>query len=454
MNNKTKPSKGMKTFFVIWFGQFISTLGSGLTGFAISIWVYEQTGSVTQYALNILAANLPIVILSPFAGALVDRFNRRIMMMVSDIGAGISTILIWMLLLSGNLEVWHVYLLTALNAAFSSIQWPAYSAATTQLVPKEHLGRASGMVQIGEAVSQLASPAIAGGLYLTVGLSGIVTIDLFTMLAAVGTLLLIRIPDISDTKEVKEKSGSIWREISFGFKYIWERKGLFNLLMYFASLNFLGGFVGPLLTPLLLSYGSTDEVGLVYSTIGAGMLVGTLLMSMWGGPKNRVLGILVPGFLQGIFLAFVAFRESLVLAAVCGFFFMLVNPILNGSSQALWQSKVKPEIQGRVFSVRRLLASFTSPIAILMAGPLVDNLLQPMMNENGALAGTVGALIGVGDGRGTALCMIIVGLLTSLSTLIGFTIPSMRNIQRDLPDAVEDDESIVLLEAEPEPSYT
>src|SRR3990172_2252777 len=162
----------MRVFSVIWFGQLVSTLGSGLTGFALGVWVYQQTHSVTLFALNMLAQTLPNVLLAPIAGALADRWDRRRVMLLSDVGAGLSTLAIALLFLSGRLEIWHVYIVTAVGAACTAFQWPAYSAATTMLVPKQQLGRAGGMVQIGEAMGQLISPALAGALFVAIGLGG------------------------------------------------------------------------------------------------------------------------------------------------------------------------------------------------------------------------------------------------------------------------------------------
>jgi len=180
--------KEMRVFGVIWSGQLVSTIGSGLTGFALGVWIYQKTGSTTLFALNMLAFALPNLLVSPLAGALVDRWDRRWAMIFSDTGAGISTLVVALLFVSQRLEVWQVMLVTAAISAFSTFQWPAYSAATTMLVPKEQLGRASGMVQIGEAISQLISPALAGALFVTAGLGGVVLVDFVTYLFAVGTL--------------------------------------------------------------------------------------------------------------------------------------------------------------------------------------------------------------------------------------------------------------------------
>ncbi len=426
----------MRSFSIIWFGQLISTIGSGLTGFALGVWIYEQTGSVTLYSLSILSFILPSVLLSPLAGALVDRWPRRWVMVMSDAGAGLATLAIWLLLAGGRLEIWHVYVANVFNAAFTTFQWPAYSAATTMLVRKEQLGRAGGMVQIGEAISQLISPAVAGFLFVRFGLNSVVLVDFITFAFAVLTLLAVRIPDPERTAEGKAGQGSLLREMAYGWQYIAARKGLLGLLLYFASINFTFGMIGPLLVPMMLEMATADVIGGVFSAIGLGMLFGTIVMSAWGGPKRRVLGVIGSGIVMSFFLMVLGLKPSLLLIGISGFGAMFVVPIMNGSSQALWQTKTAPDVQGRVFSVRRMIAQFTTPIATVIAGPLADRVFQPLMVEGGPLAASLGQVIGVGPGRGTGLLFIVMGVAALAFSLIAFSIPRIRNVERELPDAV------------------
>jgi len=437
---KQQPAaSGMRIFSVIWFGQLISTIGSGLTGFALGVWIYEQTGSTTLFAMNILAYTLPTLLMSPIAGALVDRWDRRWAMILSDTGAGLSTLVIWLLYSNGHLEIWHIYVATAFIAAFSTFQWPAYSAATTLLVPKKHLGRASGLVQIGEAVSQLISPIVAGALFVATGLNGIILIDFITFGFAVLTLLAIRVPKPEATEDGQEGKGSLLQEAAFGWKYITARRGLLSLLLYFAAINFASGFFGPLLVPMMLDLAEPDTMGMVFSIVGLGMLAGTLIMSAWGGPKKRILGILVPGALMGLTTIVMGLRPSLVLIGASGFMMMLFMPVLNGSSQALWQSKTAPDVQGRVFAARRMLAQFTQPISLILAGPLVDRVFQPLMVEGGRLAPTVGKIIGVGPSRGTGLLLILMGIFVFVISFAAYAYPRLRMVEEELPDHIADE---------------
>lgn len=438
-----KYSRGMKVFSVIWFGQLVSTLGSGLTGFALGVWIYQETGSTTLFALNMLAYALPNLLVSPFAGVIADRFDRRWVMMLSDSGAMMGTLIVLTLLIGGKLEIWQIYIATAVYSAANAFQWPAYSAATTMLVPKSQLGRAGGMVQIGEAISQLVSPAVAGVLFVTIGLKGIIYIDFATFLAAIGSLILVRIPRPKGTVEETAGKQPMLKEAIFGWKYIVARPGLLGLLLIFASTNFLSGLWNPLLGPMVLDMTDPQMLGFLASLIGVGMLLGTLVMSTWGGPKKRIHGVL--GFLMigGVFTMLLGLRPSIPLMAAAGFGMMFVHPIVNGSSQALWQSKVAPAVQGRVFAVRRMIAWSTLPLAYITAGPLVDKVFKPLMIEGGALSTSLGAVIGVGPSRGTGLLIVLIGLATVLVTASGYLQPRIRNVEDELPDFVDEEGEII-----------
>jgi MFS family permease len=441
-----KRISGLRAFYVIWLGQLVSTLGSGLTGFALGVWIYQRTDSITLFAINTFIYGGVSVVVSPFAGALVDRFNRRWIMILSDAGAGVTTLVIWLLLLNDSLQIWQILLIGGFNAAFTSFQFPAHSAATTMLVPREQLGRAGGMVQIARALSNLVAPALAGFLLLSIGLEWILAIDIAAFLFAVATLLIISIPEPERSVDGKAGQDRILKEIRFGWNYITQRKGLLHWMLYIAALNFGAGLIFPLGTPLMLDLGNAQQVGFANSAIGVGMLLGTLIMSIWGGPKRRIYAVLGSAVWLSFFIMLMGARPSLPLIAIAGFLQMLAIPILNGSSQAMWQTKIPPDIQGRVFSVRRVIGQFTYPIAALVGGPLVENVLQPMMEEGGALSSSFGRLIGVGDGRGTAVLFVFMGLFILLVTLFASFNRTLVNTEIDIADA-----EIIEKQAGPQP---
>jgi MFS family permease len=431
-------NRGVRTFLVIWFGQLISLVGTNMTGFALGVYVYQQTGSVTQFALISLFVTLPTILLSPFAGALVDRWDRRTVLIMSDTGAGLSTLVIFLLLASGRLEVWHIYLATGISSAFSAFQWPAYSASTALLVPKEHFGRASGMTQLSEAAAQIIAPAIAGAIVVTIGVQGVIFIDFVTFGFAVLTLLLVAIPRPERSAESEQVRGTLWSEARYGWDYIRIRYGLLGLLILFATLNFSMSIVGVLLTPMILSLGNAALLGTLMSVGGSGMLVGSLVMSAWGGPKRKIIGVLGFEFITAGMILLGGLRPSPVLIGVAMFAGFFCFPIIQGSSDAIWLRKVAPDVQGRVFSIRRMIAWSAQPIAFLIAGPLADYVFEPLLAQDGALADSFGRVIGVGEGRGIGLILVLLGLLGMVSVLIAYSYPRIRYVEDELPDVVQE----------------
>jgi DHA3 family macrolide efflux protein-like MFS transporter len=429
-------SRGMWVFVLIWFGQLISLIGSGLTSFALGVWVYETTDSATSYALVILATMAPGILLSPLAGTLVDRWDRRWAMILSDIGAGLSTLIIFLLFTSGQFELWHILMATAASSAFGAFQWPAYSAATTLLVPKEHYGRANGIVQLGQAIAYIASPALAGFLVVQIQIQGVVLIDFATFAFAVLTLLFVRIPSPETTAEREVGKASFLREAAYGWAYLTARPGLLGMLTLFALLNFLLGVVMALFTPMVLSFTDADVLGTMTSIGASGMLFGGLVMSIWGGPKCRIHGMLGFLLLAGLTISVSGLRPSvpLVTAAAFGFFFCF--PIVSASSDAIWQSKVAPDVQGRVFATRSMVAMSTMPLAYILAGPLADGVFEPLLATGGSLAGSIGPVIGGGQGRGIGLMFMLMGMLTMLATVGGYLHPRIRLVEDELPDVI------------------
>jgi MFS family permease len=432
-------SRGRWTFAMIWLGQLVSLVGSGLTSFALGVWVYQTTDSVTAYALIVLCTMAPNILFSPLAGALVDRWDRRQAMILSDTGAGLSTLAVILLLGSGRSELWPIYVATAASSAFSAFQWPAYSAATTLLVPKKHLGRANGMVQLSQAIGYIAPPALAGFLVAKIQVQGVILIDLVTFAFAVLTLLFVRIPRPEPIAEGQAGKSSLLREIAFGWTYLTARPGLLGILIVFAFTNFLLGLVMALFTPMMLSFADADVVGGVTSFGASGMLVGGALMSIWGGPKRRIYGLLGCLLLEGAALFVGGLRPSAPLIAAAAFVFFFGFAISSASSDTIWQSKVAPDVQGRVFATRSAIAMSSMPLAYVLAGPLADEVFEPLLAGGGPLTGSIGRIIGTGQGRGIGLMFILMGALTVLVTIGGLLYPRIRLVEDELPDVITDE---------------
>ena len=424
----------MKIFILIWFGQLMSMIGSGLTRFALGVWVYQHTGSVTLFALISLFATLPYVVISPIAGALVDRWNRRWVMIISDSGAGIATLILTTLLFTDRLEIWHIYLITSASSLFGAFQHPAYIAATTLMVPKRYLMRVSGMIQLENAISQLLAPMLAGILIVTIKLHGIILIDFATFIFAVVTLLVVKFPHLDSKITKKEGKNSVLQEAILGWTYLTARPGLLALLLFFTTNNLLGGVAGVLITPLVLSFASPTELGMIISIGGIGMLFGSLVISTWGGPPRHINAVFGFMFLSGLCVVAAGLRASVPLLIVASFLAFFGIPITNGSSQIIFQKKVAPQMQGRVFAFNLAFRTASSPIAYVIAGPLADRIFEPLMAVNGPLASTIGRIIGTGDGRGIALIFIVMGFLTMLVTIAAYQYFPLRFVEDNLPD--------------------
>ena len=432
-----RAHSGMKGFAVVWIGQFISLLGTAMTTFALTLWAYETTGKATPLALIGFFFLLPMVVLGPFIGVVVDRSNRKLMLMVSDLAAAAITLIVLGLHAAGRLEMWHLYLTSFLAGAFQGFQWPACSVVVTLMLPKDQYARASGMLEMGSNASYVLGPLAAGALIGPLGLEGILVIDLLTAALAVAALTFVNIPQPAFPDGPKDPEEKWVQQILFGFRYIFARRSLLGLQTVFLGANFFSGLSFAVLAPMILARTGNDE--LVYGTVlsaGAfGGVIGGLAMGAWGGSRRRIHGVLLGWFCSGILgdLVLGIGRSASVwmIGAFLGVFF---SPMINGCNQAIWQAKVPPHIQGRVFTVRQFIAFSVLPLASLAAGPLSDHVLEPAMAAGGFLEPLFGWLVGSGAGAGMALLCAVSGILAALTGLAGYLSPMIRHVESILPD--------------------
>jgi hypothetical protein len=318
------------------------------------------------------------------------------------------------------------------------------------MLDKSQYSRAYGLQSITETAAGIFAPILGGLLYTTIGLQNVLLIDVVTFLAAIGTLLVVHIPRPIVTEEGrKSRSGNLWNEVTYGFRYIFSRPSLFGLQMVFFFINLTGTFGFTVMAPMLLSRtmnpaipelvsGDKILLGFLQGVGAVGGLLGGILLSTWGGPKKRVYGVLGSMALESLLgIAVLGIARAPIGWAFGMFMSSLFMPLLNGSNQAIWQSKIAPDIQGRVFAVRRLIAQVTSPIAMLLAGPLADRVFEPGMMEGGALAGTFGWLVGTGPGAGMALMMVFAGILGTIVAVTAYSIRMIRDVETILPDHVQ-----------------
>ncbi len=436
LKNRHSLLGGTRAFGAVWFGQVISFIGSGLTSFALGVWVLQKTGEITKYALISMFFVLPGVLLGPLAGTLIDRWDRRKAMLISDLGAGISTLSIAVMYLLGGLPVWYIYVAVFMSGAFGSLRMPSMQAAMTQMIPRKNIGRASGMMEIVQIGEFLIAPAIAGGLMGKIGLAGVIMIDFTSFLFAITILLFVRIPRAEATAEGRAGRGSMLQETIYGWKYIMARPGLAALTLLFALSSFTTEMTVVLFTPLILSFASTAQLGMAMSLCASGFLAGGLLMSVWGGPQRRIRVVIPFMILLGLFSALIGLRASAGLIIISGFLSTLCVPIISSSNQVIWQKKVAADVQGRVFAIRRTITLSTPLLTYVVAGPLTDRVFEPMMAVNGPLAGSIGQILGTGSGRGIGLLFVAMGLPLVLITAVSCLFPHLRRVEDDLPDAV------------------
>jgi MFS transporter, DHA3 family, macrolide efflux protein len=425
----------MSKFLIIWFGQAVSLIGSGLTSFALGIWVYQQTGSVMNFGLIALLAALPTLLVSPFSGVVVDRFNRRIIMLLSDLAEGMSILALAVLFFTHRLALFEIYLLVALGAIAGAFRVPSYMALMSQIVEGRQIGRASGLMQLGPAAAQILSPVLAGALIGSIGFQGIFLFDAITFLFAIVTLITVSVPPSSflATKTAQTRP-SLLNEAMEGWSYILARPGLSGLLVFFALLNITFNSSEILLVPMILGFANTAVLGRIMSIGAVGFVAGGLLISAWGGTKKRVHGLLCFSLVYSAGLVLGGLRPSPILVSAALFLALFQAPMINACSQAIWQTKTPHDIQGRIFAARMMTVSAATPIAFFVAAPLADQVFEPLLKNGGYLAQTCGRFIGTGAGRGIALFLVLNGLAAMVISAGCFFNRRLWRVEDELED--------------------
>lgn len=430
--------RSFRPFFIIWVGQLIAITGTEILGFSMSVWVYQTSGSVTQFTLLILCNLLPRIFLSPVVGVLVDRWNRKWIMVAGNSLVVLVSFTLYLLVSNDVLVVSHLYILSIFASSFLAFQGPALKASISTLVPPKHFSRAAGITQMASGTSVIIAPSVAGVLLGVIGLQGIVLINIGTLLFSVTALLFVRIP----SPEKKHVTASVLQDFTFALKFLHDRPGLFRLFLLFGFNLFIENSIIMLFTPLMLHIASPELLGFGLSFAGCGVLLGGLTMGTWGGPSQRVLGIIVFMYLQGCVLMVFLFGQVspnviVMLAAGGAFVFMFCSPFIRAMNQATFQVKVAPDVQGRIFALLEMSVMLVMAVAYPLIGPLADKVFEPLMAEGGELAGTAGLIIGVGDGRGIALMFILFGILNIIMASFCLFSSGLRNLEKDLPDAVQ-----------------
>ena len=408
--------KSFKSFLVLWGGQFFSILGSGLSAFGLSVWLYNETGAATPFAMSFLCNLLPGIIFAPVAGSFADRKNRKMILVATDSLDALLKVLMVGLLLTGSMRVWMVYPILFLSSTFSTFQAPAYSASIPMLVEEDKLSKANGLIQMSNAAQSMIAPALAGALYPFLGLSGLLMIDFGTFLIGIFTALITKIPQ--SVAEATESKGMklIVKDFGAAMKLIREKNGFLTVIIVFSILNFVANIAMVLVGPMVMANYSSVEFGNVETIYAAAMLLGGLLATVMPKAKNLFGAMFAILSISGVGLIVSGFTPYWIIIGVGMFIFFLGVPYANTLFQTGLQTSFDSNSLGRVGSLISALLKIASPLACIFSGPIIDNVLEPFMSNNGTFGyEVIGNYIGTGAGRGIGLMFIICGVV--LSTL-------------------------------------
>lgn len=426
---------GLGKFGLIAFGQMLSFTGSTLTGFALPLWVYTQTGDLLLFGLTGVLSALPNIIVSPFAGAIVDRFDRRKLMIGADCACMAMLSVLLLLVFSGQMQLWNMMLVFGLVACAVTFQRVAFQSAVPQIVPKRYLGHANGMMQSAIGAANFIAPLFGVALLAFFGLQGILLFDIVSYVFAIGIVLAIRFP--AATPDVNE---SLWDEVRGGFRFSMRNRSFRAMLVYFAMINLFLTPILSLVNPMVLSFATLQEVGIAAGVAGAGGVLGGLVMSIWGGPRVRRMDtIRWLTVVMGCCALVAAWRPNLVL--ICAGTFMISASIIlgNGIVMTIIQTKVPARMQGRVIAIDTMISTVTAPIGFGVLAPQGTALMEWLMREFPTFESMTHAVLGEGGGRAIALVYVLCGLVSILLVLVTLRWRTLTHFDDDVPDARPDD---------------
>ena len=433
---------GVKAFRVLWAGQSFSLLGSGMTRFAVMIWAFQVEGTATALALLGFFNCLTYIIASPFAGVLVDRWDRRRVMILSDLGGGLATLFLLIIFRLGRLELWHLYLAVGTVGVFEAFQEPAFSASISLLVPRQDFTRSNAMLGLGRSAARMLSPAFAGLLLPLAGLGVVMLVDLISLGLALLGLILVRIPPPAASAAGRQARGAFRHELKFGACYILERSGLRGLLLTFFLVNLFGTLTYfAVLSPMILARtgGSEVTLGLVRTVMGLGGIAGGLAVTAWGGSRNKTRTYLVSVMLSFLVCdAMMGLSQSAGGWIAAGLMAEFSIAFIVSPYYAIWQEQVPTDVQGRVFAMREMVQVASQPLGYLAGGLLADQIFEPFMLGGAGLAASLAHLVGSGPGSGMAVMFLFTSLFGGLTGLLGLLSPAIRKLDARSPDINEE----------------
>jgi len=437
---KTPENKLSGNFLFVWLGQLISSIGSGLSAFALGIYVFEKTHTATSYSLIILFAFLPSFLLRPIGGTLSDRIDRRLLMIIGDLGSALGLVFILIMMYAGAEDLWIIYLGVAVSSLFVAVQNPAYKASVTDLLDAESYSKASGLMQLAESSRFLISPIIAGFLLGFLDIRNILIIDILTFLVAIAAVFWVR-KDLNAGKRVEnEKNKQSFRsDLTEGFRYTFSRKGLLWLLCITSLITFFVGFLQSLFGPMVLAFSDSRTLGITLTLMATGMLVSSFLIGAFSKTKNQLSILSISLAIAGVFYALLGVSTSILFITFSGFLFFFALPFINTSLDVLIRNNVENSIQGRVWSIVSLISQSGMVLAFCIAGLLADFVFNPLFETQGFFSSTIGQIIGTGQGRGIGFMFILSGVFIVILAVIISRLNVLKELDLILREEVKID---------------
>lgn len=423
MNN---TNRSFSKFLILWAGEFISAIGSGLTSFGLGVYVFTRTGSASAMALVTLLAFLPSLLLGAAAGVLADRYDRRLLMVAGDSLSALGLIYILFCMFRGDAKLWQICIGVTVSSVFSSLMEPAYKATVTDLLTQEEYAKASGLVQVAGSAKYLISPVLAGIILSVSDIRLLLLLDIATFFVTVASTLSVR-GSISSRPAGGKTAFSV--EFREGWRAVSCKKGVLVLVIVSSAVTFFLGFIQTLSMPLILAFSDSRTAGVIESAAAMGMLAASLLIGIFSIKGGYVRMLCVSLFLAGIFMVFFGLRENAVLICTAGFLFFAMLPFANTSLDYLVRTNIDNDVQGRAWGLIGVISQLGYVAAYAVSGVLADAVFTPLLLEGGGLAVSVGKITGTGTGRGTGFLIMAAGLLLCVTSVILYRIKPVRSLE-------------------------
>lgn len=425
----------MKKFMMIWAGELISCIGSGMTSFAIAIYVYQLTQSAAWVSIAALLAYLPTILLSPIGGVLADRYDRRLMMILGDALSALGLILIFVSIQTGHESIGIVCIGLIISSVFVALLEPAYKATVTDLLTEDEYAKASGLVQIAGNAKYLISPALAGVILHVADIRAILIIDICTFFITVTVVFLARKGITSTQKKV---SGGFIQELKDGSKYVLKDAGVRNLVILMAFMCFFMAFIQTLMVPMMLPLASEKTLGILESISAIGMVIGSIVIGCLHIKRNFTKILQIGLMAAGIFMALVGTTTKIGLILTFCILFFCALPFVNTCADVLIRMRIPNEVQGRAWGIISILTQIGYVFAYALCGFLADYVFGPMLMEDGILANSIGKVIGTGEGRGIGFMLMITGVIMFAFAFIFGAKKSIKNMEEESHELAHD----------------